>query len=345
MPVASEMPMGWGMPWQTMIQRMDDEKDAREKLQAIAPQALMRRDAKEVKDQAVIAKVRELMAKDGMEDGFSFLHLHEAIFGVQPDWKPQLIGSCVASGDKETTAARMLAEVFLFQATESLPGSATSGHDNLSFYAPFNYRAGRKLAGINGVGDGSLCVPHIRGKMQYGHLPCSTRSLFSDDFPEPQNTQTYRQWGANDTLFQKYLSEAAKYPLLESEKVDDANEMFILHNEHFKPANICSTWAFKRGAKHPTWKTRDGQPVYIWVRDTRDEWAHNMSRMGYVVVNNERFAIVKNTWGKFHDDRTWFVISESTDESWLKQAECQTVGDIDMSENPAPWPMELSGEE
>ena len=338
MSVASAMPMGWGLPWQNLSDRLDDEARARDEIQRLAPAALIRHRAKQVKDNELLGKVRELMAKDGMEDGFSFLHLHEVIMGEQPDWKPQLIGSCVASGDKETTAARMLAEVFLFQEMETLPGAETRTTDNLSFFAPFNYRAGRKLAGINGNGDGSLCLPHIRGKMQYGHLPCNAYGLASDDFPEPQNQSTYRAWGATDKYLNEFSDAAGKYKLLESEKVRNPDELWTLTVEHYKPANICSMWAFKRGPQHPTWKTRDGKPINIWVRDTRNEWAHNMSRIGYVMVGGRKYGIVKNTWGQFHDGRSWFVIDEDTDEAWLRQAECQTVGNIDMKDNEAVWP-------
>lgn len=338
MAVASDMPMGWGLPWQNLQDRLDDESRARDQLAAIAPAALMRHKAKEVANQELLESVKKLMAEDGMEGGFSFLHLHEAVMGSQPDWKPQLIGSCVASGDKETTAARMLAEVHLFQQPETLPGSNISGTNNLSFFAPFNYRAGRKLAGINGNGDGSLCMTHIRGKMQFGHLPCDTAGLASDAFPEPQNQSTYRAWGATDKFLNEFAAVAGKCKLLESEKVRTPDEQWTLTNEHFKPANICSMWAFKRGPKHPTWKTRDGQPVYIWVRDSRQEWAHNMSRMGYVEVSGKRYGIIKNTCGDFHDGRSWFVIDQDTDEAWLRQAECQTVGNIDLSDSPAAWP-------
>jgi hypothetical protein len=63
-----------------------------------------------------------------------------------------------------------------------------------------------------------------------------------------------------------------------------------------------------------------------------------MSRMGYIKLGGQRYGIVKNTWGPFHDGRNWFVIDEQTDESWLRQAECQTVGDIDMKDNSSVWP-------
>jgi hypothetical protein len=333
------MPMGWGQSWQTTQEKVDDESEARAQLAALVPLALCRHIAKQVKDEKLLAKCKELMALDGMTGGFSFLHLHEAIFGKQPDWLPQLIGSCVASGDKETTAARMLCEVFLFGEAESIPGGTTNTFDNLSFFAPFNYRAGRKLANINGMGDGSLCLPHIRGKMQFGHLPCDVYGLTSDAFPEPQNQSLYKQWGASDKLLSQFAAEAGKYKLLESEKVTNPDQLWTLHAEHYKPANICSDWAFKRGPQHTEWRTRDGKPVYIWVRDTRDSWAHNMSRMGYVEVNGKRFAIIKNTWGPYHDGRPWFVIDQDTDEAWLKSAECQTVGNIDMKDNPSVWPI------
>lgn len=338
--LTSNPPMGWGLQFQTTQQKLDDETRARDELAEIAPERLARHTAKQVFNQELLEKTKSLMQQDGIESGFSFLHLHKAIYGEFPSWRPQLIGSCVASGDKETTAARCLAEVFLFNQAESLPGSALTGENNLSFFAPFNYRAGRKLAGINGMGDGSLCMPHIRGKMQFGHLPCNTPGLQSDAFPEPQMQTSYKLWGANDQLLNQHADSAKKFVLLESEKVRTPQDMFTLHTEHFKPANICSDWAFKRGAKHPSWRLADGSPVYIWERDTRNQWAHNMSRMGYVVVSGARYAIIKNTWGPFHDGRDWFVISETTDEAWLRKAECQTVGDMALAGNPPAWPQE-----
>lgn len=333
------MPMGWGQRWMTSAWKRKAEALGRDEIAAQDPARLMRTAPKLVRNEALLAKVRDLMALDGMEGGFSFLHLHEAILGSQPDWPRQLIGSCVASGDKETTAARMLAEAYLLGEPETIPGTATSGTRNLSFFAPFNYRAGRKLAGINGNGDGSLCLPHIKGKMQFGHLLCDTPGLTSDAFPEPQDERLYRQWGAGDSLLEKFSAHAVKFPLLESEPVTDPDSLWTLHVEHFKPANICSDWAFRQGPAHPTWKTRDGKPVYIWVRDTRDSWAHNMSRMGYVDVGGKRFALIKNTWGPtYHSGRAWFPISLDTDEQWLRDSECQTVGNIDMTDNPPAWP-------
>lgn len=337
MPSGNSMPMGWGLPYQTFQDRLDDESRARDQLMAIAPRCLSRQKAKEVKNAELLERVRELMAKDGIEGGFSFLHLVEAVAGKWIEWPAQLIGSCVASGDKETTAARMMAEVHLFNEPESLPGIETTGRSNLSFFAPYSYRAGRKLAGINGVGDGSLCVPHIRGKMQFGHLPCDAAGLVSDSFPEPQNVQTYRNWGSSDKLLNEFAGAAGRFRLLESEKVRTVDELKTLAVEHHKPANQCSIWAFKRGEKIEGWKTRDGKPVYQWVRDTRAEWAHNLSRMGYVQYAGKWFGIVKNTWGDFHDGRSWFPISEETDADWLRQSECQSVGNIDLAESPVVW--------
>lgn len=329
--------MGWGLPYQTFNERTDLENQARERLAELVPGMVIRQRAKEVKNEGLLKRVRELMAKDGMEGGFSFLHLLEAVAGRPVEWLPQLIGSCVASGDKETTAARMFAEVHLFNEPESLPGSETSGRSNISFFAPYSYRAGRKLAGINGNGDGSLCVPHIRGKMQFGHLPCDASNLTSDSFPEPQDQAYYRRWGSSDAMLNQFTEVGGKFRLLESEKVRTVDELKTLAVEHHKPANQCSIWAFKRGEKIEGWKTRDGNPVFRWVRDTRAEWAHNLSRMGYVEIGGRWFGIVKNTWGPFHDGRSWFVIDEETDADWIRQSEVQSVGNIDMADSPVVW--------
>lgn len=248
-----------------------------------------------------------------------------------------VVHNCVASGDMRTTSYRMLAEVFALNDPESLPGIDIDGPDSLAFFAPYNYRAGRKEAGINGNSDGSLCVPHIKGKMKYGHLPCSTPGLRSDRFPEPQNQNTYRAWGANNDLLDEFSSFGKKFVLLESEPIktpEDAKSVIV---DGLKPCNICSMWSFEPDYKHPSWTDSAGEPVWIWKRGSQP-WAHNMSVIGYVFVGDKWFVIIENSWGKYHKGRTWFAIPESLFGSWLKQAECQSVGEIDLSDNPPAWP-------
>lgn len=331
----TEGPMGWGIPNEPVDKWLDEEQRALEAIAAVAPQRLMRADSKP-RNQELMDKVNTIQQANGIESGFCFVYLAQAIFGSQIDWLPQLIGSCVASGDFRTTAYRMLAEVFVLNDPETLPGTELSGRNAIPFFAPFSYRAGRKEAGINGNSDGSLCLPHIKGKMRYGHLPCSTPTLQSDAFPEPQNQSLYKQWGANDTLMNQHLAAASKFILLESEPVKSVEDISILLPEHLKPANICSMWGFVPDYQHPTWKDETGQPVWIWKRS--GQWAHNMSVIGYVIVSGKPFVIIENSWGNYHKGRKWFAIPAELFNTWLNSAECQSVGEIDMSDNPPAWP-------
>jgi hypothetical protein len=249
---------------------------------------------------------------------------------LSPAWLRQLIGSCVASGDMRTTAYRMVAEVFVFNDPEELPGHAFSGRESIAFYAPFNYRAGRKLAGINGNSDGSLCLPHIRGKMQFGHLPCNAANLNADAFPEPQSQADYKRWGANDTLLNQFALQAAPFKLLESEPVKTVEDIHTLICEHLKPANICSMWGF-RSSRRPLGQDANGATINQWSRS--GTWAHNMSVVGHVRKGGTWYVIIENSWGNFHDGSTCFAVEASEMDRWLRQAECQSVGEIDLKDN------------
>jgi len=329
-------PMGWGIPNEPIQAWVDAEHKTLDDLAAVVPQRLMRAAPKEPNAE-LMGKLQTIQEANGIDRGFCFLYLSEAVFGHQLPWLAQLIGSCVASGDMRTTSYRMLAEVFVLNDPESLPGIDIDGLDSLAFFAPYSYRAGRKEAGINGNSDGSLCLPHIKGKMKYGHLPCSTPGLRSDRFPEPQNQNTYRAWGANNDLLDEFSAFGKKFVLLESEPIKTPSDAKAVIIDGLKPCNICSMWSFEPDYQHPTWKDDAGEPVWIWRRGSQP-WAHNMSVIGYVLVSDKWFVIIENSWGKYHKGRTWFAIPESLFESWLKQAECQSVGEMDLSDNPPAWP-------
>lgn len=329
-------PMGWGIPSEPETAWVAAEHRTLDELANVVPERLMRSAAKPFNEE-LLKKVHEIQQANGIEGGFCFLYLAEAVFGNQFEWLAQLIGSCVASGDMRTTAYRMLAEVFMFNDPESLPGIDIEGPDSLAFFAPFSYRAGRKEAGINGMSDGSLCVPHIRGKMKFGHLMCSTPGLNSDAFPEPQNQNTYKKWGADDQLLQQFAAHGKKIVLLESETIKELTDAEQIIVDGMKPANICSMWSFEPDYQHPTWKDAQGNPVWIWKRGSQP-WAHNMSVIGYVKVNGSKFVIIENSWGKFHKGRRWFAIPENLFAAWLKQAECQSVGELDLTDNAPAWP-------
>jgi hypothetical protein len=318
------------------VSTVDDERRAFDELAEIVPERCMARDPKPV-NQELLSKVEAIQQANGIESGFCFLYLWQAVFGTQPNWLAQLIGSCVGSSQMRVAAYRMAAEVFLLNDPETIFGTTIVGQDNVAPFAPYHYRAGRKFAGINGNSDGSTCGGQSKGAMAYGFLPCSTPGLQSDTFPEPQNTRLYKQWGANDTLLEQFASHGKKFVLMEASAVRNAADAKTQIVDGHKPASICSMWSFVPDYQHPTWKDEQGQPVWIWKRGIQP-WAHAMSLIGYVVVNGKAFVIIENSWGNYHRGRKWFAIPAELFDTWCRSADCRTTGEIDMSDNPPAWP-------
>lgn len=334
--------MGWGNPKTSESKWLDEEQRELDRLADEAPAYLMR-NAPQEKDAVLMARIEKIMQADGMEGGFCAMHLAEAIFGEKLAWKHQLIGSCVASGDMRTTTYRMLAEIFVYNQAEQLPGVDIDGVDSIPFFAPFNYRAGRSEANISGYSDGSLCVPHIRGKMKRGHLPCSTPNIKSDRYPEPKNQSLYREWGAYNSLCEPHYKTAAKFPLVTSEKVTSADQAKEILCETLAPLNICSSWGFQPDYTHPTWQLADGQKVVIYKR--RGTWHHNMSVVGFTTHGNREFVIIENSWPEnFHRNGRWFAIPATLFDTWLRQAQCQSVGELDLTDSPPVFPASPSEE-
>lgn len=327
-------PMGWGLPEHTMPARYLAEQRQFSKFASERPAMYCRRDAKIAND-TLMKRVEARMAEDGIEGGFDLRYLEMTLWGKQLQWLQQLIGSCVASGGMRAWTRRQMVEIFLFGSPETLFGTTIVGPQNLAHFAPYSYRAGRRRGGLN-RGDGSFCSVHIEGLMKDGALPCWAEGLAShtDAFPEPQKESTYRQWGssAGNALMDKFKSIATQYLLLESEKVKSAADAQTLIVEHKKPLMICSDWAFKPDKPHPTWKTKDGQPIWIYTRNRADSWAHNMTLIGSIKgPDSNGYKTVENSWGmNAHKNGDYFIIRDSEADTWLNDAECQSIGDIQL---------------
>ena len=326
--------MGWGIPDQTITQTYFNEQSMFGQLAQAHPEAVVQRESR-TPNRAMLEKVIAIQKANGIDGGFWFGALEIAVFGSVFKWLAQTIGSCVASGGMRGTADRCLAEVFLLNDPETLFGNSIVGIDNLAHFAPYNYRAGRKRAGIDGNSDGSYCSVHTRGMMEDGMIPCSTPGLVSDAFPEPQSSSTYRSWGANDTLLNRFATTGRIYKLLESPKIDSTQQGKDLMMA-YKPAMVCSNWAFKPDYVHPTWKLSDGSPVVIYKRDTSTSWAHNMTDWGFVLVGNRWYVFILNSWGNAHRNGTWLVIPIELYDEWQPRSERQAIGEIDMAPNPVP---------
>ena len=300
------------------------------------PSLFVRRPPKQVIDAGALADVKSIQQKDGIEGGISLRHIENYVFGEQLAWLAQIIGSCVGSSFMRGAAIRTLWESFVLGDPEEIWGTKLVGTNNVAPFAPYGYRAGRKIGGLNG-GDGSFCSAQIRGAQQYGILPCSARGLVSDAFPEPQNARTYRQMGNSDQFLGEFANQAGQHRLLETEKVNDIGAAQVLVTEHFKPLQICSMWAFRPDYNHPSWQLEDGDPVVIYKRDRSTSWAHAMLISGFVQAANQWFVIVMNSWGqRAHRNGDWFAIPADLFASWLRDAECMSIGDIELTDNVLP---------
>lgn len=322
-------PMGWGV---------DDTREETEKrlagvLEESAPELLMRRAPKEPRDAALIQRVRDGMEADGMTGGMHLRYIEPIVFGAFLVYLRQLIGSCVASTAFRLGVIRMLWESFALGDAEEIFGTKLIGQNNIAPFAPYHYRAGRMLGGLNG-GDGSFCSSQVEGLQKYGFLPCDTPGLVSDAYPEPQNTRTYREMGNSNSFLNKFAPHGRKHLLNESEPVKSADDARTLITEHFKPLAICSMWAFKPAQTHPTWKLADGTPVVIYQRDRSTSWGHSMSIVGFVDVDGKEFVIVLNSWGdRAHRNGDWFAIPAEVFAAWVRDADCRSYGDIEMTDN------------
>lgn len=322
-------PTGWGEQHESDASRHDNERRMYDAIAEENPQFVTAREPKP-RNERRSAILKDEMGKDGIEGGMSLMHLQQAVFGVWLRWLPQIIGSCVASGGIRVTVLRQLAEVFILNDTEEILGSQLVGTNNISPFGPFSYRAGRKIAGIN-RGDGSYCSAHIKGMQQHGILPCSTPGIVSDAFPEPQSASLYRKYGNSNDILTQFAEAAAQRKLLESVKITDESIARSQLIDGLKPFMVCSSWAFEPDYKHPSWKLRDGSPVYIYRRNRRTSWAHNMSIVGIVEVAGDWFVIVDNSWGpKAHKNGSYFVIPISLYADWIKSSEQMSIGELDL---------------
>jgi len=328
-------PQGWGEEFQSEQDKFLQERRNLDLVQQRNP-ALFERREERTPNVVTLEKIKKLQEEDGIVDGFFCRHIEKAVFGTYLDWLAQIIGSCVASGAIRIVTRRMLIEAFLLNDPEALFGTDLISPLNVSPFAPYSYRAGRKRAGLN-RGDGSYCSVHIEGMLEDGILPCSAPGLVSDAYPEPQSANLYRKWGNSNSLLEQFKSIAQVYRLLESEKVNSIEQSKLLLGTHYKPQMVCSMWAFKPDYVHPEWRI-NGEPVWVYTRDRRNSWAHNMSIDAQVkIFTNEEFSIVDNSWGpRAHKNGSFFAIKADEYNTWASDSEQMSIGEIDMADNSSP---------
>ena len=58
-----------------------------------------------------------------------------------------------------------------------------------------------------------------------------------------------------------------------------------------------------------------------------------MSVVACVEIGGNWFIIIKNSWGNAHRNGDWFAISLELFDTWLRDAECMTIGDMELTDN------------
>ena len=327
-------PMGWGLENQTQAERMTSEKVAAERMAREQPSCMFEKPARAPQDSGILTKVMDLQKADGIEDGFAFHYLEKAVWGVFLTWLAQTIGSCVASGGMRAVFGRTMVEIFLLGQPEEFFGTETpniNSANSICTFAPYSYGVGRQIGGIDNGGDGSFCGAHIQGAMQKGYLPCWALGLdkYTDQFPEPLTSEsTYKKWGDNSyrTVRNNFDTIAGDFKLTESVPVSDTQKAIEFLKDHKKPFQICSSWGFAPKSKIP------GTEFWIYVRS--GSWPHNMTVYGAVKIKGNWYIIIKNSWGmNAHKNGDYFLVTAEDFGSWLRAAECRTIGELTLPES------------
>lgn len=213
-------------------------------------------------------------------------------------WKPQIIGSCVASNTFRGWVIRLMYQiVFLGLGMEYL-GRNQYTKNNYAFYVPYTYGSARRRGNMKG-GDGLYADVMTESLLKDGVLSCLVPKLLEilkvngfdkdTDFPEPQNERYYRRWG--DWEFLDQVKEYADFQLEECLPVKNADQLKS-NLENCKPCFFCSGIAIRKAGIH-----KDGFTIH--VRDPGNSWAHNMCFHGFLIASDSElfFRFSNESWG------------------------------------------------
>jgi len=132
-----------------------------------------------------------------------------------------------------------------------------------------------------------------------------------------------RSWGCNrNNELNDHLEFGKKHLMQNTTRVRSADDLQNVVCALKQPCMICSGWAFA-----PDYY-EDGLG---WVYKKRGSWAHNMSIVAVVLFKNKWYVKVRNQWGpQAHKDGWHFWISLDLADSWMRQAECQSIGELSL---------------
>jgi len=324
-------PMGyWKHPRDSITRTLFHDQAYIGGMQEREPLAFQVGDAPKV-DDYLLNHCKKLLADEGIEDGLDLTIVERAVGIVLDDLPAQQIGSCVASSHIALVGLRSLIEIVILGSSEDTLGRKVKGAtDALCPFGCFSYRAGRRIAGINGNGDGSMCGPQIEGSMQWGTLPCDTPGLQSDYYPEPQSASLYRQWGAGNGLMDRYINAAAPTKQLKTVRCDDADTAKDQILNYWAPLQICSGWGFGSTGK----QLPNGDILYR----RSGSWSHSMQVVGFFKLSDGNWYVkIRNQWGKAHNGKAYFVVTAEEFSRWIRDSNTLSIAELEQRRPDGPW--------
>lgn len=326
---------GWGEPTDPLHHRLYKERMKAEYCEDIGifsplPQLL----AAKGEESAMEKLAKAMMPYD---DGWDFDYVDKLLYRNVPYVNQGSVGSCVGAGSASAVASKIATEI-LIEGDPEEPFGLDVDPDGRNTNLPtcgipfvgYHYGAGKtmekwtgsKFSGRGWCSDGSYCSAQIWALKTSGFIPCSEVKNFSKG---PQSDDV-RSWGCNQrNELNDHLEIGLKYRMENTVRVRNGDELKNVITVLKQPCMICSSWAF----------VPDSSVSGLgWVYRKSGSWAHNLSIVACVLVNGVWYVKVRNQWGKnAHKDGWDFWIRLDLADRWMRDAECQSIGELSLKKS------------
>lgn len=277
------------------------------------------------------------------EAGWDCDYADQIMYGGVPYVDQNPVGSCVGAGAGSAVASKVSTEILLEGDPENPFASSVANHVNNADRSAvplidYHYGCGKMLDWWDGerfttsrrLGDGSFCSSQIKALKIMGVLPCSKVIDKGYEFPQSQDIRANA--GNQNQFLNRHLAAGQAHLMGDSVRVRSADDLKEVLTVLKQPCMICSGWGFRSD------RQVDGLG---WVSKHSGSWAHNMSLVAYVTVGGNEYVKVRNQWGpNAHKDGWSFWVTVETFAKWIKQAECQSIGELTLipSEHTPSFP-------
>lgn len=322
---------GWGEPEDPIHHKFYKERIAAEKNE----------------DEGVYSTIKELIVARGPEtdmeklireampydDGWDCDFVDKLLYGGPAYVDQDGVGSCVGAGAGSAVATAASTEIILEGDPENpfAMQVVQYSQDNLNCAVPmidFHYGCGKMKSAWNGekftserrLGDGSYCSAQIWALMTCGVLPCFRVKDSGLVYPQSKNIRSHA--GNNGQFLNRHLEFSLKHRMKDSTRVNSADDLKEVITVLKRPCMICSGKGFK-----PSHEVEG----LGWVYVIGGSWAHNMTLVSFILYKGKWYVKVRNQWGSdAHKDGWTFWITVETFAAWVKSAECQSIGEMDL---------------